>query len=94
MLRAMAVGTIDALWKAIGEICELFSPEEYRNYFDAAEYGFTCASGALGHRQSLPSAAVDHPHHVDHAIAVDEENVDLVVQLPRHRHRLAGARSG
>ena len=27
-LRAMAVRTIDALWSAIGEICDLFSPQE------------------------------------------------------------------
>jgi hypothetical protein len=33
--------TIDALWRAIGEICDLFSPHECRNYFAAAGYGFT-----------------------------------------------------
>ena len=26
-LRAMAVRTIDALWKAIGQICDLFTPK-------------------------------------------------------------------
>jgi len=49
-LRAKAVRSIDALWKAIGDICTLFSPAECRNYFNAAEcrnyfnaagYGFT-----------------------------------------------------
>jgi transposase len=41
LLRARAVRTIDALWRAIGEICDLFSPQERQNYFDAAGYGFT-----------------------------------------------------
>jgi transposase len=39
-LRAAAARTIDALWKAIGNICELFSAEECFNYFKAAGYGF------------------------------------------------------
>jgi transposase len=40
LLRARAVRTIDALWRAIGQICDLFSPKECRNYFAAAGYGF------------------------------------------------------
>jgi hypothetical protein len=36
-----AVRTIDALWRAIGEICHLFSPQECENYFRAAGYGLT-----------------------------------------------------
>lgn len=39
-LRAAAARTIDELWKAIGNICALFSPEECSNYFAAAGYGF------------------------------------------------------
>jgi transposase len=39
-LRATAARTIDDLWKAIGNICALFSPEECSNYFEAAGYGF------------------------------------------------------
>ena len=39
-LRAMAMRTIDQLWKAIGQICDLFIPEECANYFQAAGYGF------------------------------------------------------
>ena len=39
-LRAMAMRTIDELWKAIGQICDLFTPEECANYFKAAGYGF------------------------------------------------------
>ena len=31
-LRAMAMRTIDELWKAIGQICDLFKPEECANY--------------------------------------------------------------
>jgi len=40
LLRAKAVRTINALWRAIGEICDLFTPDECRNYFAAAGYGF------------------------------------------------------
>ncbi len=40
-LRARAVRTIDALWRAIGQICDLFSPDECKNYLAAAGYGFT-----------------------------------------------------
>ena len=39
LLRARAIRTIDALWRAIGEICDLFSPQECQNYFHG--YGFT-----------------------------------------------------
>ena len=39
-LRAAAARTIDALWKAIGNICALFSPQECSNYFKAVGYGF------------------------------------------------------
>jgi transposase len=40
-LRARAVRTIHELWKAIGQICDLFQPDECKNYFTAAGYGFT-----------------------------------------------------
>ncbi len=39
-LRAKAVRTIDDLWRAIGHICDLFKPDECKNYFLAAGYGF------------------------------------------------------
>jgi transposase len=38
--RATAARTIDDLWKAIGDICALFTSEECSNYFAAAGYGF------------------------------------------------------
>ena len=41
LLRAKAIRTIDALWKTIGEICDLFSPQERQNCFAAAGYAFT-----------------------------------------------------
>ena len=41
LLRARAIRTIDALWRAIGEICDLFSPQECQSFFPAAGYGFT-----------------------------------------------------
>jgi len=37
-LRARAIRTIDGLWQAIGDICNLYSPAECKNYFDAAGY--------------------------------------------------------
>src|ERR1700678_1622200 len=40
-LRAMAMRTIDELCNAIGQICDLFTPQECANYFQAAGYGFT-----------------------------------------------------
>jgi transposase len=40
LLRARAIRTIDALWRAIGEICDLFTPEECQNHVAAAGYGF------------------------------------------------------
>ena len=39
-LRKTAARTIDELWKAIGNICSLFTEEECSNYFTAAGYGF------------------------------------------------------
>ncbi|MDP1702524.1 MAG: IS630 family transposase, partial [Aestuariivirga sp.] len=38
-LRATAARTIGDLWKAIGNICALFTPDESSNYFSAAGYG-------------------------------------------------------
>ena len=40
-LRARAIRNIDALWQAIGDICDLFTPAECQNYFHAAGYGLT-----------------------------------------------------
>jgi transposase len=39
-LRARAVRTIDDLWRAIGDICELFDAEECANFFKAAGYAY------------------------------------------------------
>jgi transposase len=39
-LRAAAARTFDALWQAIGDICDLFSPVECRNYLKAAGYAY------------------------------------------------------
>lgn len=38
-LRAGAHRTIDALWKAVGDICDLFTANECQNFFSAAGYG-------------------------------------------------------
>jgi transposase len=37
-LRRRAERSIDTLWRAIGDICSLFTSEECRNYFKAAGY--------------------------------------------------------
>ncbi len=37
-LRRIGARTIDALWKAVGEICDLYEPDECWNYFIAAGY--------------------------------------------------------
>jgi len=37
-LRKVGARTIEDLWRAIGDICGLFSPKECGNYFDAAGY--------------------------------------------------------
>ena len=37
-LRRIGARTIDALWQAVGDICELYSPEECWNYLKAAGY--------------------------------------------------------
>lgn len=37
-LRKRAVRTINDLWQAIGEICDLYEPDECLNYFKAAGY--------------------------------------------------------
>ena len=39
-LRKAAARTIDELWRTVGKICNLFSPEECQNYFRQAGYGF------------------------------------------------------
>ena len=37
-LRRIGARTIDALWRAVGDICDLYSPEECWNYLTAAGY--------------------------------------------------------
>jgi transposase len=37
-LRRIGARTLDALWKAVGEICDLFDPNECWNFFKAAGY--------------------------------------------------------
>ena len=37
-LRAAAARTFDALWQAVGQICDLYDPQECWNYFKAAGY--------------------------------------------------------
>lgn len=39
-LRKRAARTVDDLWRAVGNICDLYSPQECRNYFIAAGYAY------------------------------------------------------
>ena len=39
-LRRICARTIDDLWRAVGSICDLYSPEECGNNFAAAGYGY------------------------------------------------------
>ena len=39
-LRAASARTFDTLWRAVGDICDLYDPEECWNYFKAAKYAF------------------------------------------------------
>jgi transposase len=41
LLRQKAARSIDAIFNAIGEICDLYSPTECQNHFKAAGYGPT-----------------------------------------------------
>jgi transposase len=38
-LRRIGARTLDALWRAVGEICGLFHPDECWNFFKEAGYG-------------------------------------------------------
>jgi hypothetical protein len=37
-LRRIKARTLDALWRAVGDICDLYSPDECWNYLKAAGY--------------------------------------------------------
>ncbi len=39
-LRRIKARTLDALWRAVGDICNLFSPQECWNYFKDAGYAY------------------------------------------------------
>lgn len=39
-LRRIKARTLDALWRAVGNICDLFTPEECWNYFTEAGYAY------------------------------------------------------
>ncbi len=38
LIRKAAARSYDALWQAVGAVCDLFSDEECYNYFRAAGY--------------------------------------------------------
>jgi transposase len=40
LIRKAAARTYEALWRKVGKVCDLFKPQECRNYFTAAGYGF------------------------------------------------------
>jgi len=38
MLRKLKLRTMEALWQRLGELCDVFLPEECKNYFKHAGY--------------------------------------------------------
>jgi transposase len=38
LIQRAAARSYDALWRAVGQVCDLFSEEEYYNFFKAAGY--------------------------------------------------------
>lgn len=38
LIRKAAARTYDQLWAVVGQVCDLFDPDECRNYFKAAGY--------------------------------------------------------
>ena len=47
LIRKAAARTYEALWTAVGHVCDLFSDEECHNYFKAAGYEAGSAQNAL-----------------------------------------------
>lgn len=41
LVRKLAARTYETLWRAVGKVCDLFTPSECRNFFEAAGYGAT-----------------------------------------------------
>ena len=39
-LRRLKARTLDDLWRAVGNVCDLFTPDECWNYFNAAGYAY------------------------------------------------------
>ncbi len=39
LIRKAAARTYDDLWRAVGEVCDLFTEDECQNFFNAAGYG-------------------------------------------------------
>ena len=39
LIRKAAARTYNALWNSLGAVCDLFQPQECKNYFKAAGYG-------------------------------------------------------
>jgi transposase len=51
--RRIGARTLDALWRAVGEICDLFDPDECWNYFKEARYVSDQTHEALNSENSL-----------------------------------------
>lgn len=47
LIREVAARTYHTLWKQVGVVCDLFQPNECRNYFIAAGYGVSRTRQAL-----------------------------------------------
>ncbi len=47
-LRRIGARTLDALWRAVGDICNLFGPDECRNHVKEAGYVADQTHDAVG----------------------------------------------
>ena len=39
MLRKLKIRTMDELWQRLGNLCDVFAPDECKNYYKHADYG-------------------------------------------------------
>jgi hypothetical protein len=62
-LRKTSAQTVEALWRAIGEIYDLFSPQECWCYLKAADYASDKRSDALGPNGTCAGAQLIFERH-------------------------------
>jgi transposase len=38
LVRKLKLRSVESLWRKLGELCDVFTPQEWRNYFQLAGY--------------------------------------------------------